>query len=343
MSLPITRLLDHLYTVYLFTASDLKTIAVPSSIFGVINAVVLSSSTSDSFWHILKRYPLAFAYVYLNLLPFDIANQRGTEAIAEDSINKAWRPLPSGRITQRQAQILMCCLYAFAVLMSRVLGGLGPSLTLIGLGFWYNDFGGADSHCIVRNLINALGYLSFSVGATEVALNDHTQSGIGNLLLSNPVALKWHIIIGFIVFTTVQIQDLQDQEGDSMRGRKTVPLVFGDGLTRLTLALLLPLWSLLSVWFWVHENRKAHNARNRVDHIRYSSVTTLIVVGGLAAIVVFRLMSAFPKRWELFEKRICASLAIADKKTFKIWNIWIAGIYVVPLAVRLGSSSIDIE
>ena len=56
----------------------------------------------------------------------------------------------------------MICLYPVALAVSTYLSGLKSSLTLIGLGAWYNDLGGAESY-VIRNTINVtLGLLFYS-------------------------------------------------------------------------------------------------------------------------------------------------------------------------------------
>lgn len=98
----------------------------------------------------------------MNLLPFAIGNQKSSDAIEEDKINKPWRTPPSGRMTTQQAGRLMLITYLVALGLSSMTGGLKQSVVaLVILGTWYNNFAGADSSCLPRNLINALGYTCF--------------------------------------------------------------------------------------------------------------------------------------------------------------------------------------
>lgn len=100
-----------------------------------------------------------------------MSNQISSGAIKEDRINKPWRTLPSGRMTPEQAGRLMLAFYIFALGLSLMIGGLKQSVTLVVIGSWYNHFAGADRSYLVRNLINALGYVCFTSGAMEVALS----------------------------------------------------------------------------------------------------------------------------------------------------------------------------
>lgn len=102
------------HTLWLFTYSDLKTMIISSTIFSVTNAlaancygivtpVILAHGISDNnsshhlTIHHLKHALLILLKVYLNFLPFVISNQLDAESIAEDTLNKPWRPLPRRR------------------------------------------------------------------------------------------------------------------------------------------------------------------------------------------------------------------------------------------------------
>jgi len=106
----ISLMLSNLYTIYLFTYSDQKTILFPETFF----AVATSLSGPLQFHHpapvaskILLHGPLALCWVYINLLPFDINNQRQPSGLVADNINKLWRPSPAGRISDEKAKTLM--------------------------------------------------------------------------------------------------------------------------------------------------------------------------------------------------------------------------------------------
>ncbi|KUI72061.1 hypothetical protein VM1G_11830 [Cytospora mali] len=216
----------HIKTLWLFTFSDLKTIVIPSTIFGITNALAApvyrirpTLESSDMIW----RVPVVFLWVWFNLIPFAINNQRTPLAIAEDSANKPWRPLPRGRLTPAHAKILMVCFYiAVPIVSVAVNGGLRQGICLVFLGTWYNNFGGADHHPVLRNTINALGYSCFTSGAMEVALAAPLP-----LSTTGPFS-RWFAILAGIILTTVHTQDMYDQEGDAIRNRRTMPLVVGD-------------------------------------------------------------------------------------------------------------------
>ncbi|KAL8651747.1 MAG: hypothetical protein Q9210_003078 [Variospora velana] len=163
----------HLRTIWLFTFSDLKTIVGPKTVFGLVNSLAAPEfgvGSSPEAASLLRRTVIVAVWTWINLLPFAIDNQRQPAAIAEDSVNKPWRPMPSKRLTEQRARQIMFALYPVAGLTSCYFGGLRQCIALVALGYWYNDRGGADSSFVVRNFINACGFVCYSSGAMEVAL-----------------------------------------------------------------------------------------------------------------------------------------------------------------------------
>jgi len=232
----------HLISIWLFTFSDLKTIVGPKTVFGVLNALAAPvygvQLRSDMSFYVI---PATAFWAWINLLPFVIDNQRSEKSIAEDSLNKPWRPMPSKRLTPEQAKTLMLTLYPVAFTTSLILGGWKQSLGLMLLGYWYNDCGGA-SGCVRRNFINACGFVCYASGSMEVAL--------GTSLPASRVLVLWFIVILGVVFTTVQTQDFSDQAGDRSCGRETLPLAFGDSASRIITAMAMGIWSLVCPWYW---------------------------------------------------------------------------------------------
>lgn len=297
------KMLFHLYSIWLFTLSDLKTIVVPKTIFGILNAIAILADPKVFDEHptkvitILARAPLVSFWVWINLLPFAIDNQRQPAAILEDKHNKPWRTMPSGRMTGRQARALMLCLYPTAVLFSLKIGGIRQCLALIALGYAYNDLSLADRGWMCRNFINAMGFCCFASGALEVALRtpltwDHHHT-----------VLKWLGVIAAVVFSTVQSQDMADQVGDRLRGRRSMPLSLGDGPTRWITAVLMVGWVIISTMYWTPGR------------------------GAQMGIAVLGLIVA--RRTLVY--RCCRS----DKVTFRVWNAWMAGLYALPLLSAL--------
>lgn len=289
----------HCHSVWLFTSSDLKTIVGPSFVFGATNALArvnygLEYPKEKLGTEMLQRLPLVLLWIWMNLLPFTINNQKTLEAIKEDEMNKPWRTLPSRRMTPRQAEGLMLALYPLSVGLSWLTGGVRQSVGLIVLGTWYNNFGGGDTNFFVRNLINACGYVCFTSGAMEVAL--------GFPVPLETRLVRWLGVVAAIIFTTVHLQDMYDQTGDSLRGRKTMPLVIGDVPARWTIAIAMVFWGSFCPCYW--------NGRPAVVALSHL----------LASIVAARSL--------LFKT------VEGDRLTFKIWNAWMVLVFVLPLMSR---------
>jgi 4-hydroxybenzoate polyprenyltransferase len=228
-------------------------------------------------------------WVWVVLLPFNIDNQRRPAAIEEDKINRPWRPLPAKRMSPLQATRLEVVLHTVAVMYSFAVGGLRQSLTGVFLGWIYNGLGGADRSCIMKNAVNALGYVTFSMGALSVA----SQGALSQC------GARWFWVIGAVVFTTVQMQDLPDMAGDATRGRRTVPLVIGPRSCRWSIALLVPFWTAVAILFW-------------------GSLSLRVLVCAYLALVT---------SWRVIFKTHTSD----DKSTFRIWNLWMVSMYVLPL------------
>ena len=197
-------ILYHIHTIWLVTRNDLKSIVFPETAFGICSALagpLLTSNHSPNAIGILKRIPLVILWTWINVLIFDLANQRLPNSIIEDSVNKAWRPIPSGRLTACQARRLLLAVLPLGILITFYTGGMEETIVMNTLEYMYNDLGGADENFLVRNLINAAGFICYSAGATRVACG-HDQYTL------NEKAYQWLAIIGGIVFSTLQMQDM---------------------------------------------------------------------------------------------------------------------------------------
>jgi len=80
---------------------------------------VLTTSSFASAFNILERSPLVLVYTWLNLVVFDLANQR--DSLAEDAINEAHRPLLSGQMTSIQMRRLLLIAIPSVLLVSYAL------------------------------------------------------------------------------------------------------------------------------------------------------------------------------------------------------------------------------
>ncbi|KAF1948661.1 hypothetical protein CC80DRAFT_583646 [Byssothecium circinans] len=233
----------HLNTIWLITVNDLKSIVAPETAFGICSALATSLTTNSSpqLVTVLSRLPHVILWNYLNVLLFDIANQRLPNSIVEDRVNKPWRPIPMGRLNEIEARRLLLGVLPVVFFASLWLGGVVETVALMVLTWMYNDLGAADEVYVVRNLVNAMGFMCYSAGSLNVAAGDYTLT---------PKAYTWLIVVGLIIFSTLSMQDLPDVVGDAVRGRMTAPLVHGDSIARYTIALPIFFWSVYCPWFF---------------------------------------------------------------------------------------------
>lgn len=294
------NLFYHLYTTWLFTVSDLKSVVVPETILGLTTALsgsLLTDNDAPQSRDIFLRTPQVILWNWLNLFLFDLCNQSQTQSVIEDSVNKPWRAIPSRRISATQTRTLLLLVIPAVYLSTLTLGGTWESVTLM-IGTWmYNDLGGADNGVIVRNLLNGFGYICYSSGSMKVA------TGFGQHDL-NGTSTIWLAIIGGIIFTTLQMQDMADVHGDAKRGRKTVPLIYGDRFARWSIAVPVVAWSLICPAFWG--------------------------VGVFGYVLPIIAAGVFLTR--LFKYRSVED----DGLTWWFWCSWLSAVFITPLAKRYG-------
>jgi UbiA prenyltransferase family len=193
-------------TLYLFTYSDFKTLVAPvvsistehcpfpMNYFATTGTFRMCGGTSAiCSSHPLRRVvdmacllflmylaPLTLIF-RIHLLQCNASNQgRG---IAEDTINHPWRPIPSGRISERGAFLLRLGLIPICIGISAFYGwdvAIASALVTV-TTIIYDDFSWS-SHWIGKNASNILGYTAFEVGATRV---------MGKLI--------WCLIVGLLI------------------------------------------------------------------------------------------------------------------------------------------------
>lgn len=294
----IDGVLFHLHTLYLFTIDDFISIVIPNATCGI--TLPLASGLLQrpaSVRDIIPEVPLVVFWVWTNLLLFNMCNQTRPGAILEDSVNKPWRPMVSGRISAQSVQYHIVVTRLGLIGISLALGGIVPCVVLQLLTFWYNDLDGGETW-FLRNCINAGGYLCFIIGGMQVAM----RSQILNL---SDGGVTWFIWTSAIIALTMHTQDLYDQEGDKLRNRKTIPLVFGDYFARCSIALPTVVWSLIAPTFWT------------------SSLVGFLPSVALGTIVTMRLFKKGEPDIQY------------DRRTFICWNAWIISIHMLPVWTQL--------
>ena len=171
-----TTICYHSRTLLLFTYTDFKTIVIPvvshyrtepvttieiprrpQAIFAAVTAPVHSS------YHFFQ----ALLWIWLHLLQCNVSNQYKT--CQEDTINRPWRPIPSGRVSLGDAYRLRLLLIPLCLSISGTHGGevLATSAGLTTTSIVHDELGLAG-HWVGKNLCNMLAYLTFEIGATKI-------------------------------------------------------------------------------------------------------------------------------------------------------------------------------
>lgn len=292
----------HIFSLFLFTKSDFKTVIIPQSIFAV--AVALSGAAVSPETHsgpeirsLFLRVPYMVFWIWIHLLVQDLANQRQPQSIIEDAINKPWRPLPSGRLSQAEALVLLQTSVPTVAAVSLLLGAFTPSATFTTLVWLYNDLEGSSSGPILRNVVNAAGLCCLGWGGHTVLL---AKDASDRLPLSHDWFLKWMLVTAAVVATTVHAQDMPDMRGDRARQRQTFPLVYGERVARWSLAVLVVLWSVtLPV----------------LCNVQTSVVRWVpLAVGSFISV----LSTSYQRE-------------SSDKLVWNLWCVWVTGLYLLPL------------
>ncbi|KAK8099062.1 FAD/NAD(P)-binding domain-containing protein, partial [Apiospora kogelbergensis] len=201
--------------------SDLVAVLIPQTLFVCFSALsgqFVLDRTRLTLEVLCTRLPYVVSWIWLHLLVLDLANQRLPDSVAEDRLNKPWRPIPAGHLTSSGARDLLVCSITLTFMLSvLLLGGVYETLLLFALNWIYNDLGLANGHWLLRNLMNALGITTIGAGALDVAHHCGLPFDAGTATDRN-AAYPWFMLCASVLMTTIHAQDLYDQVGDAARG-----------------------------------------------------------------------------------------------------------------------------
>ena len=293
----VNKLANAFWIFWLFTKSDFPTFVLPNTAFGLFGALAGDFLTTQKFTNnpeILLRVPSVLIFNWSNLLIFDLANQRSPESVEEDKINKPWRPIPQQMITCDQTRRLTLLCIPCVFILNLFLGVSNETAALYTLTWLYNDLRGGDE-LFVRDGIIAIAFAFYNVGSLRVAMGDDA--------LITEQGYIWTAIISGVIFTTMNIQDLRDEEGDRVRGRLTVTLAFGSANTRKLLSCFILFWSLVCSLFWSQ------------------SLWVILLPLSLGIHIVQRL--------------VYRNGRVEDTKTWRLWCLWTAILYMLPLSSKI--------
>jgi len=139
-----------------------------------------------------------------------------------------------------------------------------------------------------------VGYVWCSVGIVPVV-----RRGCGGGEGLSRTGWVWCGVVCGVIASTVQVQNLRDQEGDKSVGRETMPLVFGDAAARWSIVGAMVGWSCVCCGFWI------------------VGWEVWVTEGLILGVNVWRLL------W--MRERV------ADALTYKLWGLWLNSLYVLPL------------
>jgi 4-hydroxybenzoate polyprenyltransferase len=240
--------------------------------------------------------------LWSHLLLENFANQRLPGAVIEDKINKPWRPIPSGRITPQETQELLRRAVPLVLLLDSVLGIFTQGLIAMLLIWLYNDLDGSGATPFERNLINAVGLAWY--GWSGIIVLDGSESKLASTE-RHILPYRWLAIMTMAVITTVHAQDFPDIEGDRMRGRRTMPLVYGQRVSRCSLAVLILIWSLACPIFC-----------NPSSMLMWA---LSIILGSIIATWTIT-------KWDHW----------SNEMVWKLWCAWVCVLYALPAFAEMG-------
>ncbi|KAH7103896.1 UbiA prenyltransferase family-domain-containing protein [Auriculariales sp. MPI-PUGE-AT-0066] len=304
-AIPIAQhrnLFYHIYTLFLFTCRDIKSVVIPHTIFAISGTLARQSIFTpihhpSNFWDIIRSLPQTLVWIWICLLMVNISNQRLTEAILEDKVNRAWRPLPAGRISQTEAAYLLATGIPITIGISYYLGVLVPGIACLVISWLYSEFDLGSASAIGRSILCGVWVASFNAGALGAMAN----ASLENL---SPTGQTWLLMTGGIALTTMHSADFADIEGDRVRDRKTWPLVYGETAARWLAATAALAWSFYGLQVWGLQ----------VWTVRAIAVQAVPVMLAMAMAVTF----------------LAAKGKAMDKRGWRLCCYWVMSMYILP-------------
>ncbi|KAH7007405.1 hypothetical protein EDB80DRAFT_752013 [Ilyonectria destructans] len=249
----LKRLVFHMRTLWLFTKSDLPTSTGINTTFAIAGILAGPGTLSDAdiHWSDMGKGLLVALYFTWHLtLCFNLGNQRQPQSLIEDGVNKPWRPIPAGRITpELTAKWHLIAIASLLTLCATLLGAWKDTAFYLFCTWLYNERAWGDKSWWQRALMNACGITTNRVATLRVAITA-IQLHTPEQYHFTDKGLGWFLVCAGIVFTTIQVQDLRDQEGDALIDRQTLPLIIGDAPTRWLTAIAVWTWSFICPRYW---------------------------------------------------------------------------------------------
>jgi 4-hydroxybenzoate polyprenyltransferase len=150
----------------------------------------------------------------------DIVNQR--MGVAEDTVNKPYRPIPSGLISLRGAEARWLLAWILFPLLSYNLSGFWVGMWAL---VWQAEVGFCyvwpkPNNPVVRNLFTGVATFIIISLVNSVVVGQHPGRNMPLMLRASLAG--WAGLV-------IQIQEFHDVQGDRIAGKRTLPLVLGEG------------------------------------------------------------------------------------------------------------------
>jgi 4-hydroxybenzoate polyprenyltransferase len=261
-----------------FIKNDISATIVPTTLF----MIAAWNSSGGSVYDLATALGNGLIYFWLYVLTFCLSNQ--LVGIDEDRINKPNRPLVIGMVSYRGALLRWVAMMLLFSLLGWWLGLLRWAL-LWQAAIVLHNFGGWSKHWFGKHTLMGVGIVAGLAPAWELVLPLTAQ------------AWRWILFFACAILPLIATQDLRDTCGDRAIGRRTFPIVFGEGPTRIMLSLgfmLLPI--------------AMHTLLMRQLSDTWHTQLCSAILAGLSLLIAARLL--------LY--RSCA----ADQRTYTLFTYW---------------------
>lgn len=198
-----------------------------NALMAIISILLLAFIVKDFNIHIL----LASISVFLATGAGNVINDYYDYKI--DEINRPDRPIPSGRVSPKNAKTYALLIFALATIIGYCIGLLPGTIVLISslLMIAYSKF--LKSKCLIGNIT-----VSFLTGLCFV---------FGGIVVNQVILGVYMMFFAFLMnFAREIVKDIEDVEGDKSEGATTFPIVYGEKYAAILASILMILSTVLS-------------------------------------------------------------------------------------------------
>lgn len=150
-----------------------------------------------------------------------------------DEINRPDRPIPSGRVSPKNAKIYALSLFILATIIGYFIGLLSGTIVLISSILMIIYSKSFKSKCLIGNVT-----VSFLTGLCFV---------FGGIVVNQVILGAYMMFFAFLMNCAREIvKDIEDIEGDKSEGAKTFPIVYGEKSAAILASILIISSTILS-------------------------------------------------------------------------------------------------